>query len=206
MDYNSRYSKKEFYWGMIPHGLVVDSIKYLLLNAKVLDLGCGEGKNSFFLAKNGFDVTAIDISDVGIKKLKEFVKKEKLKIKADVSDIKSYLNDCGEFDAIFGINILQFIDSKNIFSIIDKIKSKTKPNGVNVVESFVAENSKQKEMVLSKSGYYFGEEELKEIYKDWKILFYEEKLGYWETHGELRHRHFTVILIAQKITLIKKIN
>jgi len=197
-NYNSRYSKKEFYWGIKPHKLVVDSIKYLPSSAKVLDLGCGEGKDSFYLAKKGFNVTSVDISEVFINKLKDFAKKENLKIKADVSNANNFLDNCEEFDAIFCINILQFIDRKNIFSIIDKIKSKTKPKGISVIASFVAETEKQKKMVLSKGRYLFDEAELKEIYKDWKILFYEEKLGDWETHGEPKHRHFMVKLIAQK--------
>ncbi len=198
MDYDSRYSKKEFYWGLKPHNLVVDSIQHLPKNAKVLDLGCGEGKDSFFLAKNNFNVVAIDFSEEGIRKLNEFAQKEKLKIKADVSDVKSYLQDCEKFEAIFAMNVLQFIDEKNIFKTIEQIQSKTKPNGLNVIASFVAENSKQKKMVLSKGRYFFDEGELKELYKDWKILFYEEKLGDWETHGEPRHRHFAVKLIARK--------
>lgn len=198
MDYDSRYSKKNFYWGLKPHNLVVDSIQHLPKNAKVLDLGCGEGKDSFFLAKNNFGVVAVDFSEEGIRKLNEFAKKEKLNIKADVSDLKSYLQDCKKFDAIFALNVLQFIDEKNIFKIIKQIQSKTKPNGLNVITSFVVENSKQKKMVLSKGRYFFDEGELKEFYKDWKILFYEEKPGDWETHGEPRHRHFTVKMIAQK--------
>lgn len=198
MDYDSRYSKKEFYWGMKPHNLVVDSIQHLPSNAKVLDLGCGEGKDSFFLAKNNFDVTAIDFSEEGIKKLNKFAKKEKLNIKADVSDVETYLQDCGEFDAIFAMDVLQFIDQKNIFNVIKKIQSRTKPEGLNVIASFVAENPRQKKMILSKGRYFFDEGELKKLYKDWKILFYEEKLDDWETHGEPRHRHFTVKLIAQK--------
>ncbi len=198
MIYNSKYAKKEFYWEMKPHNLVVDSIKHLPSNAKILDLGCGEGKNSFFLAKKGFEVTAVDISEGGIKKLKEFARKEKLKIKTDVSDIKSFLNDCDRFDAIFCMNILQFIDKKNIFSIIKKIKLKTKQKGLNVIASFIAKDSKQKERVLLKGRYFFDKGELKELYKDWKILFYEEKLGKWETHGEPRHRHFVVRLISKK--------
>ena len=69
---------------------------------------------------------------------------------------------------------------------------------MNAIASFVAETPMQKKMVLSKGRYFFDEGELKELYKDWKILFYEEKLGDWETHGEPRHRHFTVKIIAQK--------
>jgi len=198
MDYDSRYSKKGFYWGLKPHNLIVDSIQYLPKNATVLDLGCGEGRDSFFLVKNNFNVTAIDFSEVGIKKLNEFAKKEKLKIKTDVSDVKSYLQDCEKFEAIFAMNVLQFIDQKNIFKTIQQIQSKTKPKGFNVIASFVADTSKKKKMVLLKGRYYFDKGELQKLYKDWKILFYKEELGDWKTHGESRHRHFTVKMIAQK--------
>ena len=126
MDYNSRYSKKGFYWGLKPNKLVVDSISLLPKNAKVLDLGCGEGKDSFFLAKNNFDVTAIGSSEEGIRKLEKFAEKEKLKIKSGFSDLKSHLQDCKKFDAILAINVLQFIDEKNIFKVIKKMQSKTK--------------------------------------------------------------------------------
>lgn len=68
---------------------------------------------------------------------------------------------------------------------------------MNVIASFIAETPKQKKIILSKGMYFFDEKELKKLYKDWKILFYEEKLGR-ETHGESKHRHFTVKLIAQK--------
>lgn len=198
MDYNSKYSNKEFYWGLKPNNLIVDSIQYLPKNAKVLDLGCGEGRDSFVLAKNNFNVVAVDYSEEGIRKLNEFAQKEKLKIKVDVSDVKSYLQDCEKFDAIFAMNILQFIDEKNIFKIIKQIQQKTKLNGLNVITSFLAETPEQKEMILSKGRYFFDEGELKELYKDWKILFYKEKLGDWETHGEPKHRHFIVKIIAQK--------
>ena len=195
-NYDSRYSKKEFYWGLKPHNLVVNSIEYLPSNAKVLDLGCGEGRNSLFLAKKGFQVTSVDISKVGIRKLQNLSKKEKINLEATVSNIDSYLNNCKKFDAIYCMNVLQFINKKDIFPLIDKIKSKTKLNGF--FASFIAENKKQKDIVLSKEKYFFDEGELKDIYRYWKIPFYEEKLGEWETHGEPRHRHFKVRLIAQK--------
>ena len=33
---------------------------------KVLELGCGPGRNAIYLAKQGFDVTAVDLSIEGI--------------------------------------------------------------------------------------------------------------------------------------------
>ncbi len=198
MDYNSRYSKEEFYWGLKPNHLVKDSVKYLPQRAKVLDLGCGEGKDSFFLSKNNFQVTSVDFSERGIRKLNEFAKKEKLDILTEVSDIKSYLKNCEGYDAIFAINLLQFIDKKSLPNIINQIQLKTGKNGLNVISAFIAETKKQREMRLSNGRYLFEEGELRGFYKGWKILFYEEKLGDWETHGGPRHRHFNVKLIAKK--------
>ena len=33
---------------------------------KVIDIGCGEGKDAVFLARNGYDVTAFDVSEQGL--------------------------------------------------------------------------------------------------------------------------------------------
>jgi tellurite methyltransferase len=46
-----------------------DLIHRLPPHAKVLDLGCGEGRNALFLAEHGCEVTAVDISVSGIQKL-----------------------------------------------------------------------------------------------------------------------------------------
>lgn len=197
-DYNQRYSKKEFYWGLSPHHLVKESIKYLKSPAKVLDLGCGEGKDSFYLAKNNYDVTSADISETGINKLKDFANKENLKIKTSIANAKEYLDDCENFDAIFCMNVLQFIDEKNILETIEKIKSKTVVGGINVIASFVANSEEQKKKIIQRGGYLFDEGELKELYRDWEILSYEEVMGDWETHGLPRHRHFKVNIIAKK--------
>ncbi|MCX6774158.1 MAG: methyltransferase domain-containing protein [Candidatus Micrarchaeota archaeon] len=197
-NYNSIYSKNKnkFYWGIKPYKLVTDSAKLLPNSSKVLDLGCGEGKNSFYLAKMGFGINSVDVSGVGIKKLQDFAEKEGLMIEAQVSDAGLFLNNCENFDAVFCINMLQFIKQKN--RIIKKMKSRTSHHGLNVIASFAAENEKKKKMALAKGRYLFDTGELKERYKDWKILFYEEKLGKWETHGKTRHRHLTIRMIAQK--------
>ena len=43
-------------------------------NAQVLDVGCGEGRNSIFMAKLGNKVDAFDISENGIEKAKKISK------------------------------------------------------------------------------------------------------------------------------------
>ena len=198
MSYDSKYINKEFYWGLKPHKFVVNAVDMIPPYAKVLDLGCGEGRNVFFLAQNTFDVTAVDSSQEGINKLITFAKSEGLNIQTEVSDIRVYLQHCEMFDTIFVINVLQFIDGDTIFDTIAQIQNKTSSGGFNIIAAFVAETVDQKEEFLLKGMYLFDEGELQRLYADWNILLYKETLGDWETHGEAEHRHFKVIIIAQK--------
>lgn len=56
-------------WGTLPATVLDKFVSYINGN-KVLDIGCGEGRNSFYLEKLGFEVTGVDISQVAIEKAK----------------------------------------------------------------------------------------------------------------------------------------
>ncbi len=177
---------------------VKESINRLPRNARILDLGCGEGGNALLLAKNGFDVVAIDIKKPSITKLKASAAEEGLKIEAIAGDIETYLQNCKEFDVIFGINILQFINSKKVSSVIKNIKRKTVAGGLNIISSFIAKDKSQKSIVISKWWYLFYKNELAAAYKDQNILFYEEKIVSARGHDKKPTKNFIVKMISQK--------
>ena len=69
--WNQRFGSKDYYLGDRPSPFLVreiEQIKRLAPGTTALDIACGEGRNSIFLARQGFRVTALDISDVGIAK------------------------------------------------------------------------------------------------------------------------------------------
>ena len=76
---------------------------------KVLDIGCGEGFYSIYLASKGFDVLGIDISENAIKYAKENAEKAGVKIRFKVMDLKdlSELNE--KFDFVLEWAILHGI-------------------------------------------------------------------------------------------------
>lgn len=57
--YEKVYSEHECVFGIEPTPVVKKVLEHITYG-KVLDLGAGEGRNSLFLAENGFEVTAID--------------------------------------------------------------------------------------------------------------------------------------------------
>ena len=42
-----------------------------LIQGRMIDLGCGEGRDSLYLAKQGFDITGVDVSRVALNKARE---------------------------------------------------------------------------------------------------------------------------------------
>ena len=65
------YIQKEYYWGKEPNQLVskvLDFIPIQRRGKKLADVGAGEGRDSVFFAKEGFDVLAVDIAPAGLQK------------------------------------------------------------------------------------------------------------------------------------------
>jgi tellurite methyltransferase len=187
--FEDQYKKEDCYWGLNPHKFVSEALK-LKKSGSVLDLGVGEGRNAIFLAKNGFDVTGIDVSETGIKRFLEL--SEGLKVKGIVEDIKKFEFIQG-YDIILSIATLHFLEREEIEKIIQKIKNHTNENGLNIISIFTEDNP-------SKGfPYLFKKNELRDFYKDWRILEYEEYLSPLERHGDSHlHRHSVASILAQK--------
>ena len=68
---------------------------------KVLDIGCGSGTNSIFLAKHGFDVVGVDISPTAIKLAKKRTKDVGVKVKLLVANAYILKFAKNSFDFVF---------------------------------------------------------------------------------------------------------
>lgn len=196
--YDKQYKEQEIVWGYEPSKLVEKSLDYLQPSSKVLDLGCGEGRNALFLAEKGHFLVAIDSSKEGVKKLCALAQKKRLDIIAEVMLIEEYLVRCPDYHAIFGIHIMQFIPENNIHNLFDQIKDKTNPGGINVFASFISKGEKHRSFQAKRGLYVFEKGELKRYYNDWDILYYKEYLGPVEDHGQGPHQHEIVEIIARK--------
>ena len=68
--WDARYEAKGALWGAEPNQFLVE-IAGILEPGTALDLGCGQGRNSFWLASRGFAVTGLDLSPVAIEQARE---------------------------------------------------------------------------------------------------------------------------------------
>ena len=128
--WNTLYSEKN-YFGTGPTLLALfakDIIqKYSVQN--ILELGCGQGRDSIFFASIGCNVTGTDISKKAIDFVTEIKKQENLdNLKLFIHDVRKPFDFSDtDFDLVYSNLALQFFDIRqlsNIFSNIKKIMKK----------------------------------------------------------------------------------
>ncbi len=113
----------------------------LLKAGSVLDLACGDGGSALFLARQGFDVTAVDIAEEGLKRLEAAAVAEQLTIctfQCDLDDATDLFAESGRFDNIV---INRFRPAKALFV---RLPALLKPQGKLMLNSFNLQQHRQK--------------------------------------------------------------
>lgn len=165
LDWDARYSSGEYSSTKRPSRLLAGLFYLLPKKGRVLDIACGEGRNALFLAENGYDVDAIDISGVAIERGRLLAAKGGVKINFIQVDLESYKIPAKAYDLIINFNYLQR-------TLVPKIKKGLKKGGVIIFETFTLE---QKTIGPPKNpNYLLKPNELLKLFKDFHILFYRE--------------------------------
>jgi len=105
-------------------GIYEPFLKYLPLGAKILDLGCGSGRDTKYFLKKGYDVVAVDGSIEMVKLSTEFTGRQTLHLTFDEIDFHE------EFDGVWACASLLHVPRNRMDSIIRKIYLALKKSGV----------------------------------------------------------------------------
>ncbi|MBQ8574862.1 MAG: methyltransferase domain-containing protein [Clostridia bacterium] len=201
-EYDVRYEKDGYFWGLQPNSLCYEIMKLKppVKPYRVLDIGCGEGKDAVFLARNGYSVTAFDVSVVGINKAKNLADNLGANVDFFNADIRDYVPDTN-YDIIFSSGVFHYIPLSSRGKIIKNLKKYTNLNGINVLNVFVKKpfieappdsEDSEKKVEAWKSGELFS------FYHNWLFHRNDEIIFDCNSNG-FPHKHCMDILIAEKI-------
>ncbi len=156
--------------------LYYDFLKSIPQGGKILDLGCGSGRDAKAFIEKGYFVTAIDVSPSLCK-----MAKEKLGIEVECLDFNE-VNYKEKFDGVWACASLLHCSRENLPSIINKIKNALVPNGV-VYMSF-----KYGDFEGEKLGRFFldlNEDRFEEIFQKTKGF---KKIKIWQSEDTRREK------------------
>lgn len=175
--WDNRYKGTEYAYGKSPNLFFKEQLEQLPVGNILLPAE-GEGRNAVYAASNGWDVTAIDLSEKGREKAKEL---------ADMYDVSvNYLvGDLGQFDFkeetfdVIGLIYAHFLADKKS-EIHQKLSTYLKKGGIVIFEAFSKNNlplvkANPKVGGAMDESMLFSIAEIKADFPDFEIHLLEEK-------------------------------
>ena len=198
-NYEKWYECDGYYWGTEPADFCDELIKLCppSPDKKVLDIGCGEGKDAVYMASKGYSVTAFDVAENGIKKTFRMAKENGVGINAYVDDINTFETD-EQFDIVYSTGTIQYLFDENKKAFFDKIERITKKNGFVFFNVFVEKPFLElppdwdMEEKMWKSGELFS------YLPNWKFHKIDEVIFEDDSNG-VPHYHCMDTIICEKI-------
>jgi 2-polyprenyl-3-methyl-5-hydroxy-6-metoxy-1,4-benzoquinol methylase len=144
---------------------ILDSDHWTILPGRALDVATGKGRNALFLASRGFQVTAIDISTVGLEEGRTRARDHSLSIDWEQADLENLQLAAAAYDLIVNINYLQR-------SLLPGLRGALKPGGHMIFETYLIDQ--QAAGHPRNPDYLLHHNELLDHFRDYRVLLYRE--------------------------------
>lgn len=137
-----------------------------------LDVGCGMGRHSIYMAENGFNVYGIDSSKYVIDMVKEKAYVKGLDVKLTVGDISSLPYESESVDCIAAIGVLSNNDKAGISIILKEMHRVLKEGGETyfTIISKISDIGTNEELMNGNAFYNINEDDFEWLFKDFSII------------------------------------
>jgi SAM-dependent methyltransferase len=166
---------------------IIESGAWEIPRGRAVDIACGKGRNALFLADQGFDVVAIDVSPVALEEGRRRAFERSLSITFQHADLEQVRLPAESFDLVINFNYLQR-------SLVPQLSAAMKNGGYVIFETYsidqqAAGHPKNPEYLLARN-------ELLDYFRDFHVLYYRE--GKFRDGAEMS---FRAGILAQKAAI-----
>ncbi len=172
--------------------------------SSVLDLGCGQGRNSIFLAKQNFFITGIDYNLKDLLMFKQYITTHNLAVNLLQSDVSQLPFKENMFDVVLCLHVLTYVTEQARSLVAEEVKRVLKPQGLFcAVERSPKDPMYKQGEEIEKETYlceglahhFFSSEELKFLFSPMDIKVLEDSRTIDTSHGA-PHVHGMWVLVA----------
>ena len=194
--YDAAYRSRPGLFGVTPDRTLVDFIEHEEPKGPALDLGCGDGRNSIFLARRGLQVHALDTSRPGIVRLSEFARRRNLPITAQVGDIRNLQPGMEPFGLIVADTVLCHLDWRDARRVAARIHDLLRSGGWLYASSFTKDDPQESEFApITRS--YFDPNAFRSLFSRLSVKQYHHRRVTDDEHGPI-HEHVIVSVVARR--------
>jgi len=185
-----------YIWGTRASALARRVSALLPAGARVLDLGCGEGRDSVFFAERGFDVTGVDIARSGLSKAERLASGRGVRVhwvRGDIGAPDARRLVVGLFDLVYSCGAIHYVPRALRTRLFARLRTHTREHGLHAHVVFT-----DRAVYVEKGEQidYFAPGELAGLFADWPILAREQRLIRCGQDGTV-HCHSVEQLVAR---------
>ena len=133
--WNQRFAGADYLFGREPNDYLRRHGPRLAAGGRVLCVADGEGRNSVWLARQGFQVEAFDVSPVGVDKARRLAAEAGVTVDYQVADVDGFAWPQAGFDAVVAI-FVQFADPPMRERLFRHMIEALKPGGLLVLQGY----------------------------------------------------------------------
>lgn len=188
-------------------------LRFLKNGKHLLDVGCGEGADSVFFAKKKFHVTAIDINNIYLSRLRAFISDNELtNVSIKYGDVIKYRYHKNFYDVINCLLVGCCMKRSDFEKLIITLKCTVKEGGIIIMslrnyldpefidyvstERMIEPNTFRKREDCCKIRYFIEKDRLRECFADFELLYYYE--GYAPDKYKEVSKHGDSYIICKK--------
>ncbi len=191
------YQKKEtIAFSIEPNATIKEFENLFHKHFRVLDVGCGEGQNAIYLAKQGYHVDAFDLSEHGIAKVNARCEASGVKLNAFIADLTEY-EFKQNYDVVMSFGTLHFVRKNDWKKFVREAKKHTNNGGIHIIQLFTDVVPASEDIEPFAVG-LARDEEIKELYENWEILQFKSYVFEDEHPGVPKHLHASNKIVAKK--------
>ena len=184
---------RRYVWGTAPSSFAKRVSRLLPPGARVLELGCGEGRDSVFFASRGFRVTGLDVSRAGLRKAAQLARARGVRIRWVQGDMWRVAVR-GPFDCVYSCGSIHYVPRRARRRLLARLQTLTRPAGhhAHIVFTDRVIHVEWREIVD-----YFRPGELARAYAGWRVRHRAERVIRCARDGT-PHRHSVEAVIARR--------
>ncbi|MCA9912568.1 MAG: class I SAM-dependent methyltransferase [Anaerolineae bacterium] len=150
-DYENVYQQQRHALGKPTQAFVTFFDQYARESANVLDIGCGQGRDALFIARQGHHVVGVDLSATGVSQMLEDAKTEKLSIEGIVADLHDY-TPSGEYDVVVIDRTLHMVDVEKRVRVLEQVCAVVREGGYVLIADESPNLPRMKEVFVADRG------------------------------------------------------
>ncbi len=133
--WDERFARPEPVYGEEPNAFLrAQATQWLAAGSKVLVPADGYGRNGLWLAKQGFDVTTVDVSPVGVERARQAAAASGVRARILLHDLNTWAWPVSEYDAVASIYL--HLSPEQRCKLHAAMLGALKPGGILIIEAF----------------------------------------------------------------------